>query len=240
MVGKDYVREVTCTKPYEWFELPWSLNLPKTSSLSQFPVLTRDELGVRPHLVVIDCGVKRSILRLLLEAGFRVTVVPATTIVEDILELCPDALFVSNGPGDPAAISYVVDPIKKLIGRIPMFGICLGHQIIGQALGGKTYKLKFGHRGGNHPVLDTSTGKVEITVQNHGFALAQESLAQDFLSYEIIISHINLNDQTVEGLSVPDLGILAVQYHPEASPGPHDSAYLFNRFYRSVTANTSK
>jgi carbamoyl-phosphate synthase small subunit len=145
------------------------------------------------------------------------------------MALRPDGLFLSNGPGDPATLGYVVKPAQELLGKVPMFGICLGHQILGQALGGSTYKLKFGHRGGNHPVRDETTGKVEITVQNHGFAVRNEGFTRD-----VFVSHINLNDQTVEGLESRELRAFSVQYHPEASPGPHDSRYLFKRFYDLV------
>jgi carbamoyl-phosphate synthase small subunit len=173
--------------------------------------------------------VKTNILRLLVDVGFRVTVVPAGTSSADIMALRPDGVFLSNGPGDPATLGYVVKPAKELLGKVPMFGICLGHQILGQAFGGTTYKLKFGHRGGNHPVRDETTGKVEITVQNHGFAVKKEGL-----SSKVKVSHINLNDNTVEGLESKELKAFSVQYHPEASPGPHDSRYLFKRFFDLV------
>jgi carbamoyl-phosphate synthase small subunit len=155
--------------------------------------------------------------------------VPVTCDASEIIALRPDAIFISNGPGDPATLGYVVQTVKELGSRFPMFGICLGHQIIAQAYGAKTYKLKFGHRGGNHPVKDLTTGKVEITVQNHGFAVNA-----DKLSGELFVSHVNLNDQTVEGLSTKDGSVFSVQYHPEASPGPHDAQYLFRRFYEQV------
>ena len=179
--------------------------------------------------ISIDCGIKQNISRLLVETGFRLTVVPATSTAAEILALRPDGLFLSNGPGDPATLDYIVNPVKELLGRIPIFGICLGHQILGQALGGKTFKFKFGHRGGNHPVRDETTGKVEITVQNHGYAVDRDSLPK-----EVQITHINLNDQTVEGLASEKHRAFSVQYHPEASPGPHDSRYLFRRFYDLV------
>jgi carbamoyl-phosphate synthase small subunit len=223
MEGKDYVKQVACKEIYTWDYLPWSLSQGNNRKLSQ------EQLVSRPHVVAVDCGVKTNILRLLVDVGFRVTVVPAGTTSEQILALRPDGVFLSNGPGDPATLGYVVKPVQNLLGKIPMFGICLGHQILGQALGGKTYKLKFGHRGGNHPVRDESTGKVEITVQNHGFAVHKESLGKGAL-----VSHLNLNDMTVEGLEAPDARAFSVQYHPEASPGPHDSRYLFERFHRLV------
>lgn len=223
MEGKDYVKQVACKETYTWDFLPWSLSHGNNRKLSQ------EQLVSRPHVVAIDCGVKTNILRLLVDVGFRVTVVPAGTSAADIMALRPDGVFLSNGPGDPATLGYVVNPVKEMLGKVPMFGICLGHQILGQALGGKTYKLKFGHRGGNHPVRDETTGKVEITVQNHGFAVDRESLGS-----RVFVSHLNLNDMTVEGLEARDAKAFSVQYHPEASPGPHDSRYLFERFYRLV------
>lgn len=223
MEGKDYVRSVSCKSTYTWDLLPWSLSGGNSRHLSQ------EKLVSRPHVVAVDCGVKHNILRLLVDVGFRVTVVPAGTTSAEIMALRPDGLFLSNGPGDPATLGYVVKPAQDLLGKVPMFGICLGHQILGQALGGSTYKLKFGHRGGNHPVRDETTGKVEITVQNHGFAVRNEGFTRD-----VFVSHINLNDQTVEGLESRELRAFSVQYHPEASPGPHDSRYLFKRFYDLV------
>jgi len=223
MEGKDYVRQVACKEIYTWDYLTWSLSQGNNRRLSQ------EQLVSRPHVVAVDCGVKTNILRLLVDVGFRVTVVPAGTTSDQVLALRPDGVFLSNGPGDPATLDYVVKPVKSLLGRIPIFGICLGHQILGQALGGRTYKLKFGHRGGNHPVRDESTGKVEITVQNHGFAVHRDSLGKD-----AFVSHLNLNDMTVEGLEAREARAFSVQYHPEASPGPHDSRYLFERFHRLV------
>lgn len=223
MEGKDYVKFVSCKEPYTWNELPWNLNRKDSQ------ILTSDELSSRPHVIAIDCGIKYNILRLLQESGFRVTVVPAAYTADQILALRPDALFISNGPGDPATLGYVVESVKGLVGKFPVFGICLGHQILGQVFGGKTYKLKFGHRGGNHPVKDLVTEKVEITVQNHGFAVDAAGLPKD-----VRVSHLNLNDQTVEGLDLPEYRTFCIQYHPEASPGPHDSKYLFERFFRSV------
>lgn len=223
MEGKDYVRHVACKEIYTWDHLPWSLAHGNGKRLSQ------EQLVSRPHVVAIDCGVKTNILRLLVDVGFRVTVVPGGTSSQQIMALRPDGLFLSNGPGDPATLDYVVKPVSELLGKVPMFGICLGHQILGQALGGKTYKLKFGHRGGNHPVRDETTGKVEITVQNHGFAVDRDSLGK-----RVFVSHLNLNDMTVEGLEARDARAFSVQYHPEASPGPHDSRYLFERFHHLV------
>ena len=175
------------------------------------------------HVVAIDFGIKRNILRRLAARGCRVTVVPATTTAEEALALNPDGIFLSNGPGDPAAVTYAIETIKKLLGKKPIFGICLGHQLLGLALGGTTYKLKFGHRGGNQPVKVDD--RVEISSHNHGFAVKADSLPS-----HVKVSHVNLNDGCVEGLSVPSLKAFSVQYHPEAAPGPHDSDGLFDQF----------
>ncbi len=233
MEGKDYVKTVTCQQSYSWNELPWSLEYSLKSRGKR--ELDFGKLWSRPHVVAIDCGIKHNILRLLLEVGFRVTVVPATATSSEILALQPDGVFLSNGPGDPATLGYVVDTVKGIFGKFPIFGICLGHQILGQVVGGKTYKLKFGHRGGNHPVRNNLTGKVEITVQNHGFAVQPESLSRS-----VVVSHVNLNDQTVEGLDIPEARAFCVQYHPESSPGPHDAQYLFRRFYENVVSYREK
>lgn len=234
MEGKDYVKAVTCTEPYSWNELPWQLGEEISTGQKSFGkrFVPQEISAARPHVVAIDCGIKYNILRLLVEEGFRVTVVPAGYPSKKIKDLRPDGLFLSNGPGDPATLEYVVKEVRDLIGSVPMFGICLGHQILAQAFGGKTYKLKFGHRGGNHPVKDMTTGKVEITVQNHGFAVSAESLSK-----KVQISHLNLNDQTVEGIVAPEAKAFSIQYHPEASPGPHDSNYLFRRFYELIAGS---
>lgn len=222
MLGADWVKAVTCKAPYDFDEtlLPgyeWPQKIgPKP----------------RPYFVVcIDGGIKRTILRKLNQHGFRVKVVPATTTAEEILVFKPDGVFLSNGPGDPAAVTYLIETTRKLIGKIPIFGICLGHQILGHALGGRTYKLKFGHRGGNHPVMDLFTKKIEVTSQNHGFAVDIGSLPKD----EVELTHLNLNDKTLEGLRHKKYPVFSVQYHPENSPGPHDSDYLFERFYALVS-----
>ena len=215
--GRDLVKEVTSTKPYDWNEGLW-----------QTPGNPKSDPPVRHRVVAYDFGIKRGILRRLRAAGCSVSVVPAQTSAKDVLAQKPDGIFLSNGPGDPAAVTYAVEATAELCraGR-PMFGICLGHQILGLALGGKTYKLKFGHHGANHPVMDLTTRKVEITSQNHGFAVDVDSLAG-----KAVLTHINLNDNTVEGMRHDRLPIFSVQYHPEASPGPNDPSYLFDRFVK--------
>lgn len=223
MVGKDYVQDVSCSEQYEWFQLPWD-ELSNT-----YPTLSPNEVWQRPHVVVLDCGVKKNILRLLLAQGFRVTVVPARATAAEIKALQPDGIFLSNGPGDPAALTDIIGVVRELLGTVPLFGICLGCQLLAHAAGASTYKLKFGHRGANHPILESATGKIEITSQNHGFAVDPKTLPEN-----VRISHMNLNDQTVSGIEIPEQRAFAVQYHPEASPGPHDSHYLFQRFFDAV------
>ena len=215
MVGLDLARTVTTAKSYEWSEP--SIELARLSSA--------EKPGVH-HVVAYDFGIKQNILRRLVDVGCRVTVVPGGTSAEDALALKPDGVFLSNGPGDPEPCTYAIDAVRKLAGRVPVFGICLGHQIMGLALGGKTFKLKFGHHGSNHPVKNLQTGRVEITAQNHGFCVDPDSLD----AKEVELTHINLNDQTLEGLRHRALPLFSVQYHPEASPGPHDSHYLFEQF----------
>jgi len=229
MVGKDLVQAVSCREGYEWNQGMWELGDGYKSRDPAKTASKRKGKGtfVSPAFSVVayDYGIKYNILRNLAEAGCRVRVVPATTPAEDVLELNPDGIFLSNGPGDPDAVPYAKDNVRKLIGKKPIFGICLGHQILGLALGGKTYKLKFGHHGGNQPVMDLTTRKVEITSQNHGFAVDADSLKG-----AAEVTHLNLNDNTVEGLAHRELPIFSVQYHPESSPGPHDANYLFQRF----------
>jgi len=215
IVGRDLVREVTCKTPYHWTEGPWALG--EGYQAAQQPP--------RFKVVAYDFGIKRNILRNLVASGCDVTVVPADTPAEDVLAMNPDGVFLSNGPGDPEPIGYAQDNIRKILGKKPVFGICLGHQLLSIALGGKTYKLKFGHRGGNQPVRRGDGHEVEITAQNHGFAVDAASI-QD----AGVVTHINLNDNTVEGLIHKKLPAFSVQYHPEASPGPHDARYLFERF----------
>ena len=229
LVGKDLVRNVTCAEAYDWNEGMWALVGGYKQRGSSKGAAKRRGKGtfVSPRFSVVayDYGIKYNILRNLAEAGCRVRVVPAATSAEDVLAMNPDGIFLSNGPGDPDAVPYAKENVQKLLGKKPIFGICLGHQIMGLALGGKTYKLKFGHHGGNQPVMDLTTRKVEITSQNHGFAVDAESLKG-----AAEVTHLNLNDNTVEGLAHRELPIFSVQYHPESSPGPHDANYLFKRF----------
>ena len=222
MEGRDLVREVTCAIAYTWDEPAWR-EQPADSTLPG---------GARPHVVAYDLGIKRNILRRLVSSGCRVTVVPAITPAAQALALAPDGIFLSNGPGDPAAVTCAVQAVAELLGQRPIFGICLGHQILALALGATTFKLKFGHRGGNQPVRDEASGRVEITSQNHGFAVDSESLAA--LDPPVTLTHVNLNDGTCEGLACPDRRAFGVQYHPEASPGPHDAWPHFDRFLRAM------
>jgi carbamoyl-phosphate synthase small subunit len=221
MAGLDLATKVSTTSRYEWSEPV------KPCSPSD---LTGDPAALQHHVVAYDFGMKRNILRRLAHVGCRVTVVPASTTAEDVLALAPDGVFLSNGPGDPEPLEFQAAQVRKLIGKTPVFGICLGHQILGLAMGGKTFKLKFGHRGANHPVLNYRTNKVEITSQNHGFAVDADSLR----SSAVELTHINLNDDTVEGLRHREHPVFCVQYHPEASPGPHDSHYLFDDFVQMI------
>ncbi len=222
--GRDLVAEVTCAEPYRWSEGAW------TGVDGQLP---RGEQPTPPlRLVAFDFGVKRNILRLLVDQGFEVTVVPARTSAEEVRALGPDGVFLSNGPGDPAAVEGVRENVRTLSRELPLFGICLGHQILGLSLGGETRKLKFGHHGGNQPGQDLATGKVAICAENHGYAVDADSLRRAGEAVEI--THVNLNDQTVEGLAHQERPLFSVQYHPEASPGPHDAGYFFSRFREMV------
>jgi carbamoyl-phosphate synthase small subunit len=209
LVGVDLVKNVTCGKPWEW-------NSTKGNGSA----------ATRFHVVAFDFGIKYNILRILESLGCRITVVPATTTADEALVYKPDGIFLSNGPGDPAAVTYAIETIKKLIGKKPIFGICLGHQLLGLALGGTTYKLKFGNRGANHPVRNETSKVIEITSQNHGFCVDIDSLKKTGAA----MTHLNLNDYTCEGLEDRKKELFCVQYHPEASPGPHDSGYLFEQF----------
>jgi carbamoyl-phosphate synthase small subunit len=229
MQGLDLVSRVTPAESYAFEE---SRGAWRVSFDPRAPITGPSRLEHRPlHVVAMDFGAKRNILRCLVDSGCRVTAVPATTSARDILALSPDGVFLSNGPGDPAAVGYAVSTIRDLLGHKPMFGICLGHQLLALAVGAKTYKLKFGHRGLNQPVQDLTTGRVEITLQNHGFAVDVESLGGRGVS-----THLHLNDGSSEGLSIPDARAFSVQYHPEAAAGPHDALYLFRRFTDAMLA----
>ena len=226
MAGQNLVSRVSTAKNYEWTR---GIEAVSASDKVQAP----EEAAF--HVVACDYGIKRNILRHLVQIGSRVTVVPSEASAQDVLALKPDGVFLSNGPGDPEPLAAQSANVRQLIGKVPVFGICLGHQILGLALGGKTYKLKFGHHGANHPVLNHRTGKVEITSQNHGFCVDPDSLRDS----EVEITHLNLNDQTVEGLRHRSEPVFCVQYHPEAAPGPHDSHYLFHDFAAAMKEHKS-
>jgi carbamoyl-phosphate synthase small subunit len=219
--GRDLVPGVTSDKPYWWAQSTWARQEGYRNAADNHGAF---------YVVAYDYGIKHNIMRNLVASGCRVEVVPAATPAEDVLARRPDGIFLSNGPGDPAAVTYAIAATKKLLGKTPIFGICLGHQILCLALGGRTYKLKYGHHGGNQPVMDLTTEKVEITAQNHGFAVDIDSMGGD-----LVCTHVNLNDRTVEGMAHKKLPVFSVQYHPEASPGPHDARYLFERFIQLMT-----
>ncbi len=236
VVGMDYVKEVTTKVPYDWdpedrLSRRWTLlrGSGEDSGTPEEGEYFEPLPAVRHTIVAYDFGIKVNILRRLRQEGFRVRVVPADTTAEEVLGLNPDGVFLSNGPGDPSALEYVHRNLKGLIGRKPIFGICLGHQMLAYAFGGKTFKLKFGHRGGNQPVKDLETGRVAITSQNHGFAVDPDSLPEF-----VAVTHVNLNDGTVEGMRHRDLPIFSVQYHPEAAPGPNDATYFFGQFAKLI------
>lgn len=234
--GRDLVREVTCQEPYHWLDatgeawqpVPAGRNRPDAGGVR--PTDDEQKASRLPLVVAYDFGIKHNILRRLASHGLRVTVVPAHTPAQEVLALAPDGIFLSNGPGDPSALPYAAEAVAALLeSGTPMFGICLGHQIIGLALGGRTYKLKFGHHGGNQPVSDVDATNVQITAQNHNYAVDEKSLPSN-----VEVTHRNLNDGTVEGLRLTDRPAFCVQYHPEASPGPHDADLLFARFAETV------
>ncbi len=220
LLGRDLVKEVTCEAAYGWDQSVWRLG----QGYGRAP-------APRCHVVAYDSGIKRNILRQLAAAGCRVTVVPAFASADEVLALRPDGLFLANGPGDPEGVPYLAQAVRRLVERLPTFGICLGHQVLALALGARTFKLPFGHHGANHPVKDLATGRVEITSQNHGFAVDPDSCAARGLE----VTHVNLNDGTCEGMRHRSLPLFSVQYHPEAAPGPHDSHYLFARFVELLT-----
>ena len=233
VIGMDYVKEVSTPAIYQWdpedkLSQPWSIVNGNGDSKPKLP-------PIRFRIVAYDYGIKQNILRLLRQKGFGVTVVPASTTAEQALAQNPDGIFLSNGPGDPSALPYAHRTVRDLMDEKPIFGICLGHQILGFAFGGSTFKLKFGHRGANQPVKDLKSGKVAITAQNHGFAVDLESLPKN-----VEVTHINLNDSTVEGMRHKELPIFSVQYHPEAAPGPHDASYLFQQFTDLIEGKTSR
>ncbi len=224
MNGLDLVKDVTCDEPYQWAE-----------AQDWWPAGRDERTEAAYHVVAYDYGIKHNILRLLAARGCRITIVPANSTAEAVLALRPDGIFLSNGPGDPAAVTYAIDAVRELVGQKPLFGICLGHQILGLALGASSYKLKFGHRGGNQPVQVVDSGAVQISSHNHGFAIDPATLPPG-----VVMSHVNLNDNCCEGLIAEGAQAFSVQYHPESSPGPHDSDQLFDRFVAMMAADSSR
>ena len=224
MAGQELASRVSCARSYDWTK--GSIDLVTSPWSEQMGEATQNSDAAKLRVIAYDFGIKQNILRLLTDHNCEVGVVPATTTAEDVLGMRPDGIFLSNGPGDPEPMEYAVQTVRKFIGKVPVFGICLGHQVCGLALGGKTFKLKFGHHGSNHPVKNLLTNQIEITAQNHGFCVDPESLP----SSDVEVTHLNLNDHTNEGMRHKSAPIFSVQYHPEASPGPHDSHYLFTQF----------
>jgi carbamoyl-phosphate synthase small subunit len=227
MEGMDYVKEVSTPDSYLWSAESREWTIPNVCSGQQGHYLPLCD--VRHRIVAFDFGIKYNILRRLRQAGFEVELLNARTSASEVLRRNPDGIFLSNGPGDPAALGYIHEEMRQLIGKKPIFGICLGNQILGHAFGGKTFKLKFGHRGGNQPVKDLRSGKISITSQNHGFAVDPESLPAN-----VEVTHVNLNDGTVEGIRHKEHPVFSVQYHPEASPGPNDASYFFREFAEMI------
>lgn len=222
IVGKDLIKEVTCSEPYEWKD--------PTDNEWEFNTLVKN--GVEPYsIVAYDFGIKHNILRRLASFGCKITVVPADYPAEKVLEMNPDGVFFSNGPGDPSAVPYAVDNAKKILGKKPVFGICMGHQVLGQAFGASTFKLKFGHHGGNHPIRFDPTGRIEISAQNHNFAVDPATLPAG-----VEVTHVNLNDGTCAGMVYPSMKAMSIQYHPEASPGPHDADVCFEQYIEMLKA----
>jgi carbamoyl-phosphate synthase small subunit len=232
MTGSDFVKEVTTVDPYLWDDESsrrWDIPNPSQGTTGGAEGVFHQLPEARHRIVAYDFGIKRNILRRLRQEGFAVEVVPSTTSAEEVLKRKPDGVFLSNGPGDPAALGYIHEQVRKLTPHQPIFAICLGHQLLGHAFGGTTYKLKFGHRGGNQPVKDLRSGKVSITSQNHGFAVDADTLPSN-----VEVTHINLNDNTVEGLRHKEYPVFSVQYHPEAAPGPNDASYFFREFAQLI------
>jgi carbamoyl-phosphate synthase small subunit len=227
IVGKDLITDVSCSEPYEWKD--------KTEGEWEFSETVPASDAEKYHVIAYDFGVKHNILRRLTSYGCKITVVPSTYPASEVLKLNPDGILFSNGPGDPSAVPYAVKSVQDLVGKVPVFGICMGHQLLGQALGGTTFKMKFGHHGGNHPVRQLSTGRVEISAQNHNYAVDPDTLPEG-----VQVSHINLNDGTCAGLVFPAMKAMSIQYHPEASPGPHDSDQAFFDFVEMMKSNKTK